>query len=183
MDTNPNRQFSTIDLVYIAIFAALLAICSWISIPTAVPFTLQTFGIFLTVGLLGGRRGTLAILLFILMAAAGVPVLAGFTGGLGILLGSTGGYILGFLLSALLLWGLERFCGKSLWVLGVGMVLGMAVCYFFGTVWFIGVYTRTDGPIGVMTALAWCVFPYIPFDLVKIGLALFLTARLRRYVK
>lgn len=176
-------KFSARDLAYIAIFAALLAICSWISIPTTIPFTLQTFGVFFTVGLLGGRRGTMAVLLYLLMAAAGIPVLAGFTGGMGILLGSTGGYILGFLLSALLLWGIERFFGKRLWILGIGMVLGMAICYFFGTVWFMAIYMQTDGPIGVLTALGWCVFPYIIPDLVKIALALALTARFRRYVK
>lgn len=180
---NSKAKFSTKDLVYIAIFAALLAICSWISINTVVPFTLQTFGVFLTCGLLGGRRGTLAILLYLLMAAVGVPVLAGFSGGLGILLGSTGGYILGFVLIALLMWGIERFFGDRLWLLGVGMVVGMIVCYFFGTVWYMVVYTRTEGSLGILTALSWCVFPFIIPDAVKIVLALTLTARLRRYVK
>lgn len=180
---NSNAKFSIKDLVYIAIFAALLAICSWISIDTVVPFTLQTFGVFLTCGLLGGRRGTFAILLYLLMAALGIPVLAGFTGGLGILLGSTGGYIIGFVLIALLMWGIERFFGDRLWLLGIGMVVGMAVCYFFGTVWYMVVYTRTAGSLGILTALSWCVFPFIIPDAVKIALALTLTARLRRYVK
>ena len=180
---NSNAKFTTKDLVYIAIFAALLAICSWISIDTVVPFTLQTFGVFLSCGLLGGRRGTLAILLYLLMAAVGIPVLAGFTGGLGILLGSTGGYIIGFVLIALLMWGIERFFGDRLWLLGVGMVLGMALCYFFGTVWYMVVYTRAEGSLSILTALSWCVFPFIIPDAVKIALALALTARLRRYVK
>ena len=180
---NAHSKFSTKDLVYIAIFAALLAICSWISIDTVVPFTLQTFGVFLTCGLLGGRRGTLAILLYLLMAAVGIPVLAGFTGGLGILLGVTGGYVIGFVLAALLIWGIERFFGDRLWLLGIGMVVGMIVCYFFGTVWYMVVYTRTDGPLSVLTALGWCVFPFLIPDAVKIALALALTARLRRYVK
>lgn len=178
-----NSKFSTKDLVYIAIFAALLAICSWISIDTVVPFTLQTFGVFLTCGLLGGRRGTLVILLYLLMAAVGIPVLAGPTGGLGILLGSTGGYILGFVLIALLLWGIERFFGDRLWLLGVGMVVGMLLCYFFGTVWYMVVYTRSEGALSVLTALSWCVFPFLIPDAVKIALALLLTARLRKYVK
>lgn len=178
-----NAKFSARDLVCIAIFAALLAICSWISIDTVVPFTLQTFGVFLTCGLLGGRRGTLSILLYLLMAAVGIPVLAGFTGGLGILLGSTGGYTVGFLLIALLLWGIERFFGDRLWLLGIGMVLGLIVCYFFGTVWFMAVYMQSNGPVSFLTALGWCVFPFILPDAVKIALALCLTARLRRYVR
>lgn len=176
-------KFSTKDLVYIAIFAALLAICSWIFINAVVPFTLQTFGVFLTCGLLGGRRGTLTILLYLLMAAVGIPVLAGFSGGLGILLGVTGGYIIGFLFAALLMWGIERLFGDRLWLLGVSMVLGMILCYFFGTAWFMVVYTQSEGPVGVLGALSWCVFPFLIPDAVKIALALVLTARLRRYVK
>ena len=86
-----------LDLVYISIGAALIAICSWISIPTAVPFTLQTFAVFFVLLSLGGERGTLATLVYVLLGAVGVPVFAGFSGGIGILLGSTGGYIIGFL--------------------------------------------------------------------------------------
>ena len=66
-------------MVYIAIFAVLMAICSWISIPMSVPFTLQTFGVFLAVGVLGGKRGTLAIVVYVLLGAIGIPVFAGFT--------------------------------------------------------------------------------------------------------
>ena len=84
-------------MVYIAVFAVLIAICSWISIPTTVPFTLQTFAVFLAVGVLGGKRGSLSVLIYILLGAVGIPVFAGFSGGFGILLGQTGGYIVGFL--------------------------------------------------------------------------------------
>ena len=94
----------TYDMVYIAIFAVLMAICSWISIPMAVPFTLQTFGVFMAVGILGGKRGTFAVLIYIILGAIGVPVFAGFSGGIGVLLSSTGGYIIGFLFSALVMW-------------------------------------------------------------------------------
>ena len=95
-------RFSTRDMAYIALMAVLLAVCSWISVPAPVPFTLQTFGVFCALGLLGGRRGSTAVLLYILLGAVGLPVFSGFQGGLGKLLGPTGGYILGFLLSALL---------------------------------------------------------------------------------
>ena len=85
MTTMTSNKMKTYDMVCIAIFAVLMAVCSWIAIPTAVPFTLQTFGLFLTVGVLGGKRGTFAILIFILLGAVGIPVFSGFTGGLGIL--------------------------------------------------------------------------------------------------
>ena len=73
----------TRELAYTGILAALIAVCSWISIPTAVPFTLQTFAVFLTLGLLGGRLGTLAVTVYLLLGAVGLPVFAGFHGGLG----------------------------------------------------------------------------------------------------
>ena len=101
------------DMAYIAIFAVVMAVCSWISIPYVVPFTLQTFAIFLAVGVLGGKRGTLAVLVYILLGCVGLPVFAGFTGGLGIVLGSTGGYIVGFLVQALVMWAMERIPGNK----------------------------------------------------------------------
>ena len=69
MSTIAATRSKTYDIVYIAVFAVIMAICSWISIPTAVPFTLQTFGVFVAVGVLGGKRGTLSILVFILLGA------------------------------------------------------------------------------------------------------------------
>ena len=107
------QRSKTYDLVYVSIFVVLIAVCSWISIPLTVPVTLQTFGVFIAVGLLGGKRGTLAVLVYILMGAIGIPVFSGFTGGIGILAGTTGGYIVGFLFSALLMWGMEKLFGKG----------------------------------------------------------------------
>ena len=173
----------TLDMVYIAMFTVLIAICSWISIPTTVPFTLQTLGVFVTVGVLGGKRGSLSVLIYLLLGAIGIPVFAGFTGGMGIVLDSTGGYIIGFLLSALLMWGMEKLLGKKTWVLALSMVLGLLVCYIFGTIWFMLVYTRETGAIGLWTALGWCVFPFVIPDLGKIVLALLICKRLAKVIK
>ncbi len=172
----------TIDMVYIAVFAALMAVCSWISIPTTVPFTLQTFGVFMAVGILGGKRGTLSVLVYILLGAIGLPVFAGFSGGIGALLGTSGGYIVGFLFSALTMWLMESTLGKSAVVQIISMVLGLIVCYAFGTVWFMVVYTSQTGAVGLITVLGWCIFPFIVPDLLKIALAFVLSNRLRRYV-
>ena len=90
-----------VDMAYIALFAVLLTVCAWISVPLPVPFTLQTFAIFAALGILGGRRGTWAVAVYLLLGAVGLPVFSGFRGGLGALLGTTGGYILGFLALAL----------------------------------------------------------------------------------
>lgn len=176
-------KIRTRDIAYIAVFTALMAVCSWISIPTAIPFTLQTLGVFLAVGLLGGKRGTIAVLAYVLLGAVGAPVFANFSGGAGILLGQTGGYILGFIASALLMWALERSLGGKLWGLGLSMVLGLLVCYAFGTAWFMVVYPMGGESVTLWTALTWCVFPYAIFDLIKIALALTLTSQLRRHVK
>lgn len=113
MNTMAAAKSKTYDLVYIAVFAVLMAVCSWISVPTAVPFTLQTFAVFMAVGVLGGRRGTMSVALYIILGAVGVPVFAGMTGGIGILTGTTGGYIVGFLFSALVMWAMKRFPEKK----------------------------------------------------------------------
>ena len=178
-----STSVTTRDMVYCATFAVLIAVCSWISIPATVPFTLQTFGIFVTVGILGGKRGSVSVLIYLLLGAVGIPVFAGFKGGIGALLGTTGGYIIGFLFSALIMWGMEVLLGKKLWVLAVSMVLGLLACYAFGTIWFMVVYARTSGAIGLMTALGWCVFPFILPDVIKIALALVLSKRLAKLIR
>ena len=178
-----STSVTTRDMVYCAMFAVLIAVCSWISIPATVPFTLRTFGIFVTVGILGGKRGSVSVLIYLLLGAVGIPVFAGFKGGIGALLGTTGGYIIGFLFSALIMWGMEVLLGKKLWVLAVSMVLGLLACYAFGTIWFMVVYARTSGAIGLMTALGWCVFPFILPDVIKIALALVLSKRLAKLIR
>lgn len=179
-NTKQTPGIKTLDMVYIALFAVLIAICSWVSIPATVPFTLQTFAIFISVVVLGGKRGTLSIILYILMGLAGIPVFAGFRAGPGVLLGTTGGYILGFILTGLLMWGMEKLFGKKLWILAISMVAGMLVYLTFGTIWFMFVYARTSGAVGLGTVLGWCVIPFLIPDCLKIALALFIGDRLRK---
>ena len=176
-DTDSNK---TRDIVYMSVFTAMISICSWISIPASIPFTLQTMGVFMTVGLLGGKRGTLTVLTYILLGAIGIPVFAGLTGGISVLLGTTGGYIMGFLLSALLMWGIETIMGRNQIVLAFSMIAGLIVCYAFGTAWFMMIYTQHSGVIGLSTVLGLCVIPFIIPDLIKIGVALFLINRLKK---
>lgn len=180
METQATTQkFRTIDLAYIAVGAALIAICSWISIPLTVPFTLQTFAVFLILAALGGKRGTFSILVYILLGAIGVPVFAGFSSGIGVLLGNTGGYILGFLLSGIVYLVLTKLFGERLPVQIIALVLGLALCYAFGTAWFMVVYTKANGAVGLGTVLSWCVFPFILPDLVKLALALTIARRVQ----
>ena len=110
-----NKQaFQTLDLAYMAIGAVLIAVCSWISIPASVPFTLQTFAVFFVLSILGGKRGTVSVLLYILLGAIGIPVFAGFSGGIGVIMGSTGGYIVGFILMGLVYWGFDKKKGERI---------------------------------------------------------------------
>lgn len=175
-------KLKTKDLALCALCAALIAVCAWISIPATVPFTLQTFAIFAALGLLGGKRGTVAVAVYLLLGAIGVPVFAGFQGGIGALLGTTGGYLLGFLLSALIVWGMEARFGSKTGVFLLSAVLGMLVCYAFGTAWYLVVYARTKGAISLATALGWCVVPFLIPDTVKIALAVLLRGRLKRHI-
>ena len=179
----PSR-LRTLDMAYIALFAVLMAVCAWITVPLPKPlvqFTLQTFAMFMALTTLGGRRGLYAMVVYLLLGAVGVPVFSGFRGGLGVLLDTTGGYIIGFAAAALVYWLLTAKLGDSLPVKIAACVLGLG--YAFGTAWFLVLYARTTGPIGVTTALSWCVLPYIVPDLLKLALAVVLSGRIKKFLK
>lgn len=180
MTASTTPRHKTQDLVQIAIFAVLIAICSWISIPVSIPFTMQTFAVFLSVAVLGGRRGTMAVLVYLLLGLVGIPVFAGFTGGIGILFGNTGGYMIGFVCSSLFMWGMEKTLGRKTWVLALSMFLGLLICYAFGTAWFIILYAQSGELLEIGTVLGWCVLPFVLPDLLKICLALLLGKRLSK---
>ncbi len=181
--TTTPQKTSIRSLVYMATFAALIAACSWIAIPTTVPFTMQTFAVFLTLTLLGGKRGTMTVVVYLLLGAVGAPVFANFAGGLGILVGSTGGYLVGFLAQTLLYWAVIKSDKPNRILEIVVLVIGLFICYALGTIWFVVVYSAANEAIGIGTALSWCVIPYIVPDLVKLGLAFTIGDRLRKYVR
>ena len=159
-------------MVLCALFASLITICAWISVPVFdIAFTLQTLAVFLTLGLLGGKRGSAAILIYLLLGAAGMPVFSGFRGGIGVLAGVTGGYLWGFLFSGLTYWALERF-GKL-----PAMIAGQIACYVCGSAWF---YLYAGG--GLWLIFLRCVIPYLIPDALKLALACVLTRRLSRHL-
>ncbi len=178
-----SRGISIREMAYIALFSVLICLCSWIAVPGPVPFTLQTFGVFCALKMLGGKRGTLAVLVYILLGAFGLPVFSGFNGGVGALLGATGGYIIGFLLSAGVYWLVTGLFGTKRAVVLCAMGLGLLLCYAFGTAWFMYVYAAQSGEIGLKTALAWCVLPFVLPDILKISLAVFLSEKLSGRIK
>ena len=155
-----------------SMFAALLAVCAWISIPLGdVAVTLQTFGVALALLLLGGKWGCLSIGIYLLIGAVGLPVFSGFRGGIGALAGVTGGFLWGFLLTGLVYWGLERL-GKLL-----AIIAGLTVCYACGCFWF---YLYSGGGFGFI--LLRCVIPFLIPDAVKLWLAFTLSGRLKKVI-
>ncbi|MBQ6403278.1 MAG: biotin transporter BioY [Oscillospiraceae bacterium] len=173
----------TRDMALCALFAALLAVCAWLVIPIGdVPFTLQTFGVFAALGLLGGKRGTIAIAVYLLLGAVGAPVFAGFKSGVGALLGVTGGYLVSYIFMGLIVIAAEKLFGDRTIVFLIAGVIALIVCYAFGTAWFVVAYAKTAGPISWAAALGKCVIPFVLPDLAKLALAVFLRDRLKRYV-
>ena len=179
MNTSVRKtSVSARDITMAAMGVALIAVCSWISVPLTVPFTLQTFAVCLIASLFGLRSGVRTVVCYLLLGAIGVPVFAGFRGGIGALLGVTGGYLVGFLFTAIAVGFAADHWGRRPVVLIPSMILGILLCYLFGTGWFVLVYTKSSGPISVASALALCVLPYIPADAAKAALASLLAVRL-----
>ena len=175
---------TTLDIIYIAMFTAIITVCAQITIPTAIPFTLQTLGIFVAAGMLGAKRSTLSVLVYVLLGVVGVPVFAGFSGGISVLVGPTGGYIVGFIFTAFAAGLICDKFGKKLWVLMLSMAAGLFLCYAFGTAWFVLVYnSKNDTPIGLWAALGMCVVPYLLFDAAKIVVSAILVNRLNKLVR
>lgn len=174
-------HFRTLDLAYIALFAVLIAVSAWISIPFSLPFTLQTFAVFLALMTLGGSRGFYAILVYLLMGLVGFPVFSGFQGGLGILLGPNGGYLTGFLFAALLYWLITSRRSPSRFRILFASLAGLLVCYGFGTAWYAAGYASPD--VGLWPILSVCVLPFILPDLIKLFLAFAVSARLSRSIR
>ena len=181
--TKPPPRFRTQDLVCIALFAVLISVSAWITVPLAVPFTFQTFAVFLTLMTLGGQRGLYAILVYLLMGLAGLPVFSGFQGGFGALLGAGGGYLMGFPVAAILYRWLRPVPDASRRADFLAALAGLLVCYVSGTLWFTWVYARSSGAPGLTTALSLCVFPFLVPDLIKLVLAAALARRLKPHLK
>ena len=175
------RKFGIRNIAFIGLSIALITICSWISIPSTVPFTLQTFAIFLVLYLFGGRDGLIATIAYILLGMVGVPVFSNFGGGLGVIAGPTGGYILGFLFVCGIYWLFSFLFKEKLWSKVTSSIIGLVVCYLFGTIWFVLVYNKGSS-ISFGEAFSICVIPFIIPDLIKIGLALYIDNRLNKII-
>ena len=184
--------FGTYNMVLEAVCAALIAICSWISIPFGqIPFTLQTMAVFMVLMTIGGKRGLVSVVCYLLLGTVGVPVFAGFKGGFAVLAGPTGGFLAGFIAVALVYWLLsEKVFGRFMTSYGRRLVFNIVIAlicevvmYAVGVIWFMKVYTPETGRAGLTLALTVCCFPYVIPDLVKLVLAAVISSKAYSLVK
>ena len=167
------------DMVRCSLFAGLIGLCAQMGVGEPVAFTMQTFGIFLTLLLLGGKLGSISVAIYLMLGAVGLPVFSGFRGGLGMLLGPTGGYLAGFLAIGpvfRLVCTLHKGKLAPLW----GLCLGLLSLYAFGTVWFAAIF---GSGLDIWGILLTCVVPYILPDLGKLLLSWCLFQRLKKHIE
>ena len=162
------------NLIIAGLFTALMVVSTFISIPAPVPFTFQIFVVFLLPLMLDLKYSLLSLISYVLLGVAGIPVFSGFQGGIGVLTGPTGGYILGFLFIVLTVGIARKVKRNSNVILLLSMGVGLAMCYLFGSIWY-GYVTKTD----TLSAFAICVLPYVIFDVAKLLLAFIISKRLK----
>ena len=173
-----SRSENTSKLIQAALFTAITAVGAFISVPlpfTPIPVTLATLAAMLAGTLLGPRYGSLSQIVYLLLGAVGLPVFHNFTGGLGILTGPTGGFLLGYVAMALISGvAVTSKRGNLICTLAIATV----TCYIVGTAWFMA----TTGS-GASAAFVSCIAPFIPGDIIKIIAAVILTERLKLYIR
>ena len=164
-----NQKIRTKQMVLIALMTAVTCVLGPLSIPlpfSPVPISLTNFAIFLAIFVLGMKNGTISFIIYLLLGAVGVPVVSSFRGGLQVLAGPTGGYLIGFIFLALIMgFALDHFDRKLVPTI-IGMIIGMAVCYAFGTVWLAKLLS-----LSFKEGLMMGVIPYLAGDVAKIIIA------------
>lgn len=164
-----NQKIRTKQMVLIALMTAVTCVLGPLSIPlpfSPVPISLTNFAIFLAIFVLGMKNGTISFIIYLLLGAIGVPVFSSFRGGLQVLAGPTGGYLIGFIFLALIMgFALDHFDRKLVPTI-IGMIIGMAVCYAFGTVWLAKLLS-----LSFKEGLMMGVIPYLAGNAAKIIIA------------
>ena len=171
----------TYKLTAIGLFTAILCILGPIAIIlpfSPIPLSLGTLGVLLACLILGTKNGLFCTSLYLLLGFVGLPVFTGFTGGVGKLFGPSGGYMIGYLLLALIGGTLARRWKKNVFLQAFGLFTGMLFCYLFGSLWL-----AFQSNLSLSNALFIGVIPYIPFDIIKISIALALARAIRGRIK
>ena len=169
-------KFSVKTMTLCALMAAVCCILGPISIPIgAVPISLGVLAVYLSVYVLGMFKGTIAYVIYLLLGAVGLPVFSGYEGGLQKLTGPTGGYLVGMIFMAIIAGiFIDRFPISQWYMHAIGMVIGLIACYSFGTAYFMALMHMSLGK-----SLAVCVIPFLPFDAIKIAIAVLIGCQVR----
>lgn len=177
-----SKKLDTSDITQISIFITLMVVCSWISIPSLIPFTMQTFAIFLILLLLGGKKSMIIIIVYIILGLIGIPVFSNFRGGIAVLFGATGGYIVGFIFQCLVYSAVTKILGEKIYIKIIALILGLITCYIIGSFWYINIYNMNNidtAKFTFMMAFSIFVVPYIIPDILKMLLAIYIYKRLK----
>jgi biotin transport system substrate-specific component len=176
-------KITTKEMTLSAIFAAVIAVFSVITIPIGVvPVTLGVFGVLFVSVVLGGKASIVSVLVFILVGAVGLPVFSGLKGGAGVILGPTGGYITSYIFMALITGAVSQKLGKRCDALSFALrfaacIVSLLVCYLLGTLQFMLITSKSFNE-----ALSLCVYPFVIFDIIKCTLAVLLGEQLRKRI-
>ncbi|MFI3200799.1 MAG: biotin transporter BioY [Eubacteriales bacterium] len=171
-----NHSLSVKTITYIGLMTAILCILGPMSIPIGViPMSLTNFAVFFIAVLLGGKMGTISVAVYLLLGAIGLPVFSGFTGGVGKLFGPTGGYLLAFLLSPMMIALCEQFVKKKVVASIIGMIVASIVIYILGSGW-LAVQTGMTMEAAVATG----VIPFLLFDAGKIAAVILLAIPVKK---
>ena len=162
------------NLVRCGLVSALIAVSSWISVPFSVPFTMQTFGVFCALLILGGKLGTISTSIYVLLGAVGLPVFAGFHGGIGVIFSPLGGFIIGFIIIGIVYTLITDLFGIKPTVQIAALITGLITCYITGIIWYM-FFSTAD----LKTALFSCIVPFIIPDGIKLWLAFYLSRQLK----
>ncbi len=175
-------KLETKNMLLSSFFCAITIICAQITVPAgagAVSHSMAVVGVFLCGALLGAKYATLSIIVYILLGACSLPVFARFTGGIGVLLGPTGGYICAYPFMALVIGlicrGKKR---KPFTILFFSMLISLLICYLFGSIW-LAIYSN----IGFMAAIASGVLPFVVFDIIKALMSAYVCVFILRRMK
>lgn len=177
------KKTNTKNIAYISLFAVMICLCGLITVPSSVPFTLQSFAVCISLIYLGGKRGTLSVLLYIFIGSLGLPVFSGGQGGFGILFGQTGGYIIGLVLIGVVYTLSEKFAENKKFIRHISLFVGHIVCYATGTLQFALIYSKKTGTASIWQILTICVLPFVIPDLIKIIIAVSLADKLKKITK
>ncbi len=168
-------------ITYASLGAVILTIGSWITVPFAIPFTMQTFALFFVLHAFGGKIGCISVLIHTAMGLLGLPVFSGFLSGISALISPTGGYIVGFLLTGALYFALYSIFGKKRIIRWILPLFCLVTCYGLGTAWYM-LYISAQREIGFVSALSVCVLPYIVPDIIKVCLGIISAKRIKRFL-